>query len=80
MENDERKKVLLMEEGFNLIYVKKGSIPKSIFFNDKKEVIAFLVEELDNIDYITINDRQLNINEFLNGSKKLSRIIKLNKI
>lgn len=43
-------------EGFNLIYAKKGGIPKNCHFDNKKDVIDFLIENINSIDFISIND------------------------
>jgi len=80
MLDETRTKTLDLEEGYNLIYAKNGSKPKVKYCFKKNEVIEFLVNELDSIDFISINDRQLNINEFIKGSKRFSRLLKLNKL
>ena len=80
MSDETRTTILELDKGYNLIYAKNGGTPKVKFCSQKNEVIEFLVDELDSIDFITINDRQLNINEFIKGSKNFSRILKLNKL
>jgi hypothetical protein len=77
---NELDKILTTGEGYNIVYAKKGGIPKSKHFDEKREVIVFLVNELCNIDFLSINDRQLNIDYFLSMNKKFLRYLKLEKI
>lgn len=70
----------MIDKGFNVVYAKSGGRPKSTHIEDKNGLIKFLVNKLDEIDFVSINDKQLNINEFLKGSLKLSRLVKLKNL
>ena len=66
-----------MNEGFNVIYARKGGSPKNSFLKTRREVVEFLLEHINNIDFISINDKQLDKNELVNNNLKLSRYLKL---
>lgn len=68
-----------MNEGFNLVYAKKGGSPKNIYFSTRLEVTDFLVNNLNNINFLSINDSVININKLVNENKYLSRYLKLKK-
>ena len=67
-------------DGFHLVYAKKGGSPKNIFFKNKIEVTEFLLENLNSIDLIVINDVIINKNDLVNQNIKMARYLKLNKI
>lgn len=46
---------------FNLTYAKKCGSPKFVEFETKNEVIEFLIENLEDIDLLTINDSIIDI-------------------
>ncbi|MCK9416710.1 hypothetical protein M0Q97_08655 [Candidatus Dojkabacteria bacterium] len=46
---------------FNLTYAKKCGIPKFAEFKTKNEVIEFLIENLEDIDLLTINNSIIDI-------------------
>ena len=73
------KYIDLESKGFNVIYTKKMGIPKSIYFKDRISVTDFLLEELNNIDLLSINDVIIDKEKLVNNNKKLSRYIKLTK-
>lgn len=68
------------KDGYNIIYAKIGGISKFKYFKERKEVIEFLMNELNNIDFMSINDVIINRNELVNNNLKLSRYLKLSKI
>ena len=68
-----------MEEGFNIIFAKVGGSPKSKFFMTRREVIEFFLLELNNIDFLSVNDVPIDINKML-SNKKLLRYLKIKKI
>jgi len=63
--------------GFNLIYAKSGESPKHKFFKTKNEVIDFLLINLNKMDFLSINEMNININMLINTNLYLSRYIKL---
>lgn len=69
-----------MNDGFNVVYAKRMSTPKNIFFDTRLEVVTFLLENLNDIELISINDVQLDKNKLVNDNKKLSRYLKLSKL
>ena len=46
---------------FNLTYAEKCGIPKFAEFETKNEVIEFLIENLEDIDLLTINNSIIDI-------------------
>jgi len=69
-----------MNEGFNLIYAKSGGSPKNIFLDTRRDTIEFLFENLNNIDFISINDVIIDKNKLINENKILARYLKLIKL
>jgi len=67
-------------EGYYLTYAKSGGIAKNTFFNERKEVIEFFIENLNNIDLLTINGAIIDKNKLINNNILLSRYLKLKKI
>lgn len=67
-------------DGYNLIYAKRMGSPKNMHLNTRMEVIEFFIENLNNIDFLSINDVIINKNQLINESKGLSRYLKLKKI
>lgn len=68
------------DDGFNLVYAKNGGIPKNIYFEDRIKVTEFFINNLNDIDFLCINDKNINKDEMINNNKKLSRYLKLMKI
>ena len=66
-------------EGFNLVYAKKGGIPKKCFFETRIEVTEFLANNLNEIDFIAINDVIIDKNVLINNNSLLSKYINLTK-
>ena len=66
-------------EGFNLVYAKKGGKPKNCFFETRIEVTEFLANNLNEIDFIAINDVIINKNVLINNNSLLSKYLKLTK-
>jgi len=66
--------------GFNLVYAVRCGTPKNIYFDDRLSVTRFLMDELNNIDFLSINDIIINKEELVNNNIKLSRYIKLMKL
>lgn len=52
-----------MNEGFNLVYAKIGGSPKNIFFQTKLETEIFLKENINKMDFLSINDVNINIEQ-----------------
>jgi len=69
-----------MNEGFNIIYAKKMSRPKNIYLENRINVINFMIEYNDDIDFLSINEVIIDKNKLINDNKLLSRIIKMKKI
>lgn len=63
-------------DGFNLIYAKSGGIPKNCYFDNKKDVIKFLMENLNNIDFISINDVIIDKELLIKNNLTLSAYLK----
>ena len=71
------------DEGYNIVYAKKRSSPKRILCKSRKDVINFFINELNNIDFLSINDVIIDLNKLVNNNIKLSRygvIAKLNNV
>jgi len=66
-------------DGFRLVYAKSGGRPKNIFFESRIEVTEFLINNLNEIDFICINDVIIDKNKLVNENLKLSRFLKLDK-
>lgn len=72
--NDEKK-------GFRIIYAKSGCSPKNNFFEKKMELLEFILENLDYIDYLSINDVLIDKNKFADENKlKINRYLKIKKL
>jgi hypothetical protein len=71
---------LEMREGFNLIYAKKQGVPKNIFFEKRREVVEFLIDNIENIDLLIINEVIIDRIKLINDNKILSRYLKIRKI
>ena len=69
-----------MNDGFNVVYAKSGGRPKNSFFENRKEVTEFFMNNLNDIDLIVINDMTINKNELINNSLLLSRYLKIKKV
>jgi hypothetical protein len=69
-----------MKGGFNVTYAKRGGTPKSKFFETRREVVVFLLEELNDIDLIAVNDVIINKNDLVKNNVKLSRYLKLKRL
>lgn len=66
--------------GFNVVYAKSGRGPKNIFFEKRIEVTEFLLTNLNEIDFISINEVIIDKNTLVKNNIKLSRYLKLKKI
>lgn len=62
---------------YNVVYAKKGESPKNISFNSDKKLLKFLFEKLNSIDFISINDRNIDKEIFINNNIIMSRYFKL---
>lgn len=69
-----------LNEGYNLIYAKLGSSPKNKFFDTRILLIEFLMSNLNNIDFISLNDVIIDKNKLINDNLKMSRYLKLMRI
>lgn len=69
-----------MNDGFNIVYAKNGGSPKNIFLKTRLEVTEFLINNLNNVNFISINDVVIDINKLVNSNKYLGRYLKLNII
>lgn len=71
---------ITINDGFNLIYAKTGNSPKNEFFSNRRELVIFLVNNLDKIDFMSLNDIIIDKNKLINDNKILSRYLKIKKI
>jgi hypothetical protein len=69
-----------MNEGYNIIYAKKMGRPKNIYFNTRIEVVEFFLENLNDIDLLSINDVIIDTKKLVNDNIHISRYLKLKKI
>lgn len=69
-----------MEKGYNMIYAKSGGRPFNIYFDYRIDVINFFLENLNNIDFLCINDVIIDKNKLIENSISLARYLKLKKI
>ena len=68
-------------KGFRIIYAKSGSSPKNKFFEKKMGLLEFILENLDYIDYLSINDVLINKSKFVDDNKKkINRYLKIKKL
>lgn len=68
-----------INDGFNIVYAEKCGRPKAIFLNNRQEVINFFMENLTNIELLTINDIIIDKNKLVNDNKLLGRYLKLKR-
>jgi hypothetical protein len=66
-----------MTEGFNLVYAKIGNAPKNIFLEKRIDIMKFLANNLNNINFLSINDVIIDNNKLVNDNIKLGRYLKL---
>lgn len=71
---------LEINDGFNLVYTKTGKSPRNIFLLTRREVIEFFIENLNDIDFISINDIIIDKNKLVNNNLLLSRYLKLSRV
>lgn len=71
---------IIINDGFNLIYAKIGGMPKNEFFSNRRELVIFLIDNLDKINFISINDIIIDKNKLINDNNILSRYFKIKKI
>jgi len=71
---------LEMNDGFNLMYAKKMGTPMSILLKSRIEVLEFIIENEDNIDFLSINDVVIDLPKLINDNVLLGRYIKMKKI
>lgn len=69
-----------INDGFNLMYAKNGGSPHNKFFINRRELVTFFVYNLDEIDFMSINDVIIDKNKLINDNKILVRYLKINKI
>ena len=69
-----------MNDGFNVVYAKSGGRPKNSFFENRKEVTEFFMNNLNDIDLLIINDMNIDKNQLINNSLLLSRYLKIKKV
>jgi hypothetical protein len=69
-----------MSEGFNIIYAKKGGRPKNTFLESRRDVVEFFLENLNDIDMLSVNDVIIDTEQLIKGNVKLMRYLKLRKI
>ena len=67
-------------EGYQLLYAKIGSSPKNKYFEKRLDLVEFLIYNLNNIDFLSINDVIIDKKQLVNDNKKLNRYLKLSKI
>ena len=66
-----------MNRDFDVIYASIGKSPKNIYFSSDKKLLRFLLDNLNKIDFISINDRHINKIELINKNIIMSRYFKL---
>lgn len=66
-----------MKFDYYVVYAKIGESPKNISFNSDKKLLKFLLEKLNSIDFISINDRNIDKEIFINNNIIMSRYFKL---
>jgi len=69
-----------MNDGFNVIFAKRLGSPKSKFFETRSDVLDFILTNIDDIDFLSINDVSIDKDRFINDNKKISRYLKLRNI
>lgn len=68
-----------INEGFNIVYAKKCGRPLSVYLEKKQDVINFFINNLNNIELLTINDSIIDINKLVNSNILLGRYLKLKR-
>jgi uncharacterized protein YneR len=69
-----------INDGFNLVYAKSGKSPKNIFFENRKDVVNFFIDNINDIEFLSINDVIIDKNKLVNNNLLLSRYLKLKRI
>lgn len=68
------------KEGYNIVYAKSGGRPKNIYVESRMEVVEFFLENLNDIDLLSVNDVIIDKQQLVDSNIKLSRYLKLKKI
>lgn len=68
-----------VESGWYILYTKRCSTPKNIYFKDKLDVYKFFKENLNDIDFLEINSNIIDIFKLVNDNYNLSRYLKLKR-
>jgi len=67
-------------EGYNIIYAKKNGIPKNNFFKSRVELVEFIVYNVIDMEFLSINDVIIDRNKLVAQSKPLMRYLKLKNL
>lgn len=67
-------------DDYNLVYAKNMGIAKRIKLDTKKEVVEFLLNNIDDIDFISINEVVIDKEKLIKENKFFHRYLKLLKI
>jgi hypothetical protein len=70
---------LRVYDDYNIVYAKRLGSPSRIKLDNKKEVIDFIIDNKNNIDFLSINEATINIDAFLK-QKSIERYLKLSVI
>jgi hypothetical protein len=72
--------ILNFYDDFNIVYAKKMGLPKRVVFDNKKNVIEFLLYNIDDIDFLSINEVIIDKNKLIYENKLFLRYLKLIKL
>lgn len=70
----------VIKDGYYLIYAKKGGMPKNKHFNSRMDFLNFFIENIENIDFMSLNDVIIDKDKLINDNKILSRYLKIIRI
>lgn len=69
-----------INDGFNITFAKRCGRPQYIFFKDRKEVVNWFMNNLNNVDFVAINDKQIDTNRIINENILLKNYLEENGI
>ena len=69
-----------INDGFNIMYAKNGGRPKNCWLDTRREVVEFLMENLNDIDLLCVNDVIIDKYKLVQDNLKLIRYLKIKRL
>lgn len=69
-----------INDGFNITFAKRCGRPQNVFLKDKTDVVNWFMNNLNNVDFVVINDKQIDTNRIINENILLKNYLEENGI